>query len=199
MRSHLSHAALLALTLLLSNTTVHARRGLDPEDLYLLTRGTDYTFHSICADYKNPDLFFDEWELSRAITAITNDLNMYMSGFSSSSTPDSPILNAPHTLPVPLKNQAGGRWDRDVRPAAGAREKEKEKEKETEKGGRRRNIDCKKFQRDLRDNPDGSSRRVFRKCPTPSPRSVIANAKPMATSLTPLPLYSESLNRIIMG
>ena len=61
MRSHLSFVALPALSLLLPNITVYARRGLDPEDIHLLTRGTDYTFHSICADYKNPDLFFYEW------------------------------------------------------------------------------------------------------------------------------------------
>jgi len=39
---------------------VIARRGLSPSSLSLLTRGTDYTFHSICADFHNPDVYFNE-------------------------------------------------------------------------------------------------------------------------------------------
>ena len=60
MRSRLSFVALLYL-FSFPSSIVYARRGLDPDDIHLITRGTDYTFHSICADYKNPDLFFDEW------------------------------------------------------------------------------------------------------------------------------------------
>ena len=85
---------------------------------------------------------------------------MYLSGFSTtSSLPETPNPSGAHTLPAaaPLKHQAGGvrQWDRGAsRPAAGARRRErikKEIEKETERGGRRRKIDCKKFERDLRD------------------------------------------------
>jgi hypothetical protein len=39
---------------------VIARRGLSVSSLSPLTRGTDYTFHSICADFHNPDVYFDE-------------------------------------------------------------------------------------------------------------------------------------------
>lgn len=51
----------LALITITFTATTDARRGLNADELHLLTRGTDYTFHSICADFKNPDLFFDEW------------------------------------------------------------------------------------------------------------------------------------------
>ena len=63
MKSQLSFVALLYL-ISLPSSTVYALPALDPEDIHLITRGTDYTFHSICADYKNPDLFFDEWVLN---------------------------------------------------------------------------------------------------------------------------------------
>ena len=58
MRSPLPSTALIVFAFL---CVANARRGLDADELHLLTRGTDYTFHSICADFKNPDLFFDEW------------------------------------------------------------------------------------------------------------------------------------------
>ena len=45
-----------------------ARRGLSPSSLGLLTRGTDYTFHSICADFHNPDIYFDEMVFSAPST-----------------------------------------------------------------------------------------------------------------------------------
>lgn len=55
--SHLS----IALFFFISFTPkVIARRGLSVSSLSPLTRGTDYTFHSICADFHNPDVYFDE-------------------------------------------------------------------------------------------------------------------------------------------
>lgn len=54
----LAPIALLTLSTILQPAT--ARRGLNPGSLPLLTRGTDYTFHSICEDFHYPDLFFDE-------------------------------------------------------------------------------------------------------------------------------------------
>lgn len=61
MGSHFISTVVSGLFLLSTTLLVEARRGLNPDELHLLTRGTDYTFHSICADFKNPDLFFDEW------------------------------------------------------------------------------------------------------------------------------------------
>ena len=61
MRPTIAPRIVLTLILLFTTSGVDARRGLNPDELHLLTRGTDYTFHSICADFKNPDLFFDEW------------------------------------------------------------------------------------------------------------------------------------------
>ena len=63
MGPNLISTVVLSLVLLSSTLLVEARRGLNPDEIHLLTRGTDYTFHSICADFKNPDLFFDEWVL----------------------------------------------------------------------------------------------------------------------------------------
>lgn len=61
MKSPFTSAAIMGLAFLSFTAIADARRGLDADELHLLTRGTDYTFHSICADFKNPDLFFDEW------------------------------------------------------------------------------------------------------------------------------------------
>lgn len=52
--------SLLSVALCFLATAASARRGLSPSSLPLLTRGTDYTFHSICADFHNPDIYFDE-------------------------------------------------------------------------------------------------------------------------------------------
>ncbi len=49
---------LIALGTALLPSFVYAR--LDPQELSLLTMVTNYTFHSICNDFHNPDLYFDE-------------------------------------------------------------------------------------------------------------------------------------------
>lgn len=69
--SHLTHPKLLlpesmmkliplciALGVTLLPSFVHAR--LDPQELSHLTMVTNYTFHSICNDFNNPDFYFDE-------------------------------------------------------------------------------------------------------------------------------------------
>jgi len=69
--SHLTHPKLLlpesmmkliplciALGVTLLPSLVHAR--LDPQELSHLTMVTNYTFHSICNDFNNPDFYFDE-------------------------------------------------------------------------------------------------------------------------------------------
>ena len=53
----------IGMALFCFGAVVTARRGLNPSSLSLLTRGTDYTFHSICADFHNPDIYFDEMVL----------------------------------------------------------------------------------------------------------------------------------------
>ena len=50
--------AYVALSATVLPSIVFAR--LDPQELGLLTMVTNYTFHSICNDFNNPDLFFDE-------------------------------------------------------------------------------------------------------------------------------------------
>ena len=50
--------ACIALSTTLLPSIVIAR--LDPQELGLLTMITNYTFHSICNDFSNPDIYFDE-------------------------------------------------------------------------------------------------------------------------------------------
>ena len=49
---------LIALGVMALPSVVHAR--VDPQELGLLTMVTNYTFHSICNDFDNPDPYFDE-------------------------------------------------------------------------------------------------------------------------------------------
>ena len=84
-------------------------------------------------------------ELSRTIQAITNDLNMYMWGSSSSSSSPS---SSPHTLQAkaPLRHQTVERFDKAANGGIGELDKGRDR-----KGGKRKKIDCRKFERDLRD------------------------------------------------
>ena len=56
----LSIALAASLLLVAIPTGVAQRRGLQPDALQYLIRGADYTFHTICDNYMNPDLFFNE-------------------------------------------------------------------------------------------------------------------------------------------
>ena len=49
---------LIALGVTVLPSAVYAR--IDPQELELLTMVTNYTFHSICNDFNNPDPYFDE-------------------------------------------------------------------------------------------------------------------------------------------
>ena len=49
---------LIALRVMALPSVVYAR--VDPQELGLLTMVTNYTFHSICNDFDNPDPYFDE-------------------------------------------------------------------------------------------------------------------------------------------
>ena len=70
---------------------------------------------------------------------------MYMWGSSSPS----PSSSSPHTLPAkaPLRHQTAGRYDNEK----DIRELDKGRDRGGHRGGKRKKIDCRKFERDLRD------------------------------------------------
>ena len=58
-------AAGAALIAAIPTTVAQGERiGLQPESLQMLIRATDYTFHRICENYMNPDVYFDELVIS---------------------------------------------------------------------------------------------------------------------------------------
>ncbi|KAL8978973.1 MAG: hypothetical protein Q9205_005589, partial [Flavoplaca limonia] len=65
-------------------SSVFARYGLNPDDIPMLTRTVDYTFHSICDNYHNPvpTPMFNELGLARTIFDLTNDLYSFLMGYS---------------------------------------------------------------------------------------------------------------------
>ncbi|KAL8889688.1 MAG: hypothetical protein Q9192_005981 [Flavoplaca navasiana] len=65
-------------------SSVFARYGLNPDDIPMLTRTVDYTFHSICDNYHNPvpTPVFNELGLARTIFDLTNDLYSFLMGYS---------------------------------------------------------------------------------------------------------------------
>ncbi|KAL8864004.1 MAG: hypothetical protein Q9198_010164, partial [Flavoplaca austrocitrina] len=73
-----------ALSSSLLYSSVIARYGLSPDDIPMLTRTVDYTFHSICDNYHNPvpTPLFNELGLARTVFDLTNDLYSFLMGYS---------------------------------------------------------------------------------------------------------------------
>ncbi|MCJ1253845.1 hypothetical protein MMC24_001659 [Lignoscripta atroalba] len=73
-------SAVFALSGLLLFPMISARTGMSAGSLPRLTAVANYTFHSLCDNVQNPDLFFNELDVSQIVNAFVNDMVMYLHG-----------------------------------------------------------------------------------------------------------------------